>query len=156
MPATSKAWNALIRTHHITSRKKVAKLKQAASAQDVLVLLRSGSSPGIMYVEGTGEGVEGWVSVVQKLRYKNYQLASRPAEVVRETNDNNGLEDLTGLHETESVKDFAQQMQDRGVFAWWRKVNTAEQKNDIAGEGFDPSTSGLHVGLIPYEPGAYD
>lgn len=65
MPATARAWNALIRTHHITSRKKVAKLKQAASAQDVFVLLRSGSSPGIMYVEGERRGTEEWVSTVQ-------------------------------------------------------------------------------------------
>lgn len=58
-------WNALIRTHHITSRKKVAKLKQAAGDNGVFVLLRSGSSPGIMYVEGNPDGVEKWVKDVQ-------------------------------------------------------------------------------------------
>ena len=58
-------WNALIRTHHITSRKKVAKLKQAASSHEVFVLLRGGGPPGIMYVEGPDRGVEEWVSVVQ-------------------------------------------------------------------------------------------
>lgn len=57
-------WNALIRTHHITSRKKVARLKQAATAQTVFVLLRSGGSPGIMYVEGSKAGVEEWVECV--------------------------------------------------------------------------------------------
>ncbi|RMY24696.1 hypothetical protein D0867_01212 [Hortaea werneckii] len=142
MPATARAWNALIRTHHITSRKKVAKLKQAASAQDVFVLLRSGSSPGIMYVEGERRGTEEWVSTVQvghlirfalttapdkarKLRYKDYQLAARPAEVERESDrgkvQGGGLVG-EGLHETEPVKDFAQQMHDRGVFGWWRKA----------------------------------
>ncbi|RMX89615.1 hypothetical protein D0869_00751 [Hortaea werneckii] len=125
MPATARAWNALIRTHHITSRKKVAKLKQAASAQDVFVLLRSGSSPGIMYVEGERRGTEEWVSTVQKLRYKDYQLAARPAEVEREGDggkvQRGGLV-REGLHETETVKDFAQQMYDRGVFGWWRKA----------------------------------
>jgi len=60
-----RAWNALIRTHHITSRKKVAKLRQAAAAHDVFAILRSGSSPGIMYVEGAQEGVENWVAAVQ-------------------------------------------------------------------------------------------
>ena len=39
--------NALIRTHHITSRKKVAKLKQAATFHDVFVLLRYGGAPGV-------------------------------------------------------------------------------------------------------------
>lgn len=56
---------ALIRTHHITSRKKVAKLKQAANAHHVYVLLRSGGVPGIMYVEGSERGVDRWVEVVQ-------------------------------------------------------------------------------------------
>ena len=58
-------WHALIRTHHITSRKKVAKLKQAAATHHVYVLVRSGSSPGIMYVEGPQAGVESWVAAVQ-------------------------------------------------------------------------------------------
>ena len=58
-------FNALIRTHHITSRRKVAKLKQAASAHDVFVLLRSGGPPGVMYAEGQESGVTEWVNVVQ-------------------------------------------------------------------------------------------
>ncbi|KAK5119888.1 hypothetical protein LTR85_007214 [Meristemomyces frigidus] len=116
-------WNALIRTHHITSRKKVAKLKQAASAYDVFVLLRSGGAPGIMYVEGAERSVDDWVSAVQRLRYKDYQLASRPAEVKRESYVTGEAHtyDRTGLHETDSVKDFGQQMQERSVYAWWRK-----------------------------------
>lgn len=57
-------FNALIRTHHITSKKKVAKLKQAAALYDVLALLRSGGPPGIMYVEGGKDGVQGWVATV--------------------------------------------------------------------------------------------
>ncbi|TKA79286.1 hypothetical protein B0A55_04251 [Friedmanniomyces simplex] len=116
-------WNALIRTHHITSRKKVTKLKQAAAAHAVFVLLRSGSSPGIMYVEGPEAGVEGWVGAVQRLRYKDYQLASRPAPVVWEgkTGHQENLTEREGLHETDSVKDFGQQVASRGVHAWWRK-----------------------------------
>ena len=57
--------NALIRTHHITSRKKVAKLKQAATFHEVYVLLRYGGAPGVMYVEGKADGVNQWVSDVQ-------------------------------------------------------------------------------------------
>ncbi|KAK5747179.1 hypothetical protein LTR17_000314 [Elasticomyces elasticus] len=116
-------WNALIRTHHITSRKKVTKLKQAATLHSVYVLLRSGSSPGIMYVEGSEAGVEGWVGVVQKLRYKDYQLASRPARVKHEDacRPNVDMRSDHGLYETDSVKDFGQQMQDRAVHSWWRR-----------------------------------
>ena len=57
-------FNALIRTHHITSRKKVAKLKQAADALDIFALLRYGGCPGIMYVEGDEKGVRQWVEAV--------------------------------------------------------------------------------------------
>lgn len=64
--SATRVFNALIRTHHITSRKKVAKLKQAATTESVYVLLRSGGSPGIMYVEGSNKpAVESWVAQVQ-------------------------------------------------------------------------------------------
>ena len=71
-------YNALIRTHHITSRKKVAALKRAADTHQCAVLLRSGGCPGIMYVEGGKEPVESWVDVVRRLRYKDFQLVTRP------------------------------------------------------------------------------
>ena len=71
-------YHALVRTHHITSRKKVAKLKQAADALGVYVLLRSGGSPGLMYVEGREEGVKEWVSVVQVGgRSQHYQRVTK-------------------------------------------------------------------------------
>lgn len=52
---------AFIRTHHITSRKKVAALKLAAERHGCFALLRSGGSPGMMYVEGSEEAVRSWV-----------------------------------------------------------------------------------------------
>ena len=58
-------YNALIRTHHITSRKKVAVLKAAAKKLDVYALLRYGGSPGMMYVEGEEDGVRKWVEIVK-------------------------------------------------------------------------------------------
>ncbi|KAK0344683.1 hypothetical protein LTR59_012500 [Friedmanniomyces endolithicus] len=126
-------WNALIRTHHITSRKKVTKLKQAAALHAVFVLLRSGSSPGIMFVEGPEIGVEAWVAAVQKLRYKDYQLASRPAPVVVE--DSTGVQESDagrqGLHETESVRDFGEQMANRSIHAWWRKGMGYSQNDQL-------------------------
>ena len=65
MTSSHSIWNALIRTHHITSRKKVAKLTQSAKNHNVYALLRSGGSPGIMYVEGGQEGVTAWVGDVK-------------------------------------------------------------------------------------------
>jgi hypothetical protein len=136
-------YNALIRTHHITSRKKVAALRRAADTHQCAVLLRSGGCPGIMYVEGVGKDrVEMWVDVVRRLRYKDFQLATRPGAVERETEkeagekSGNGRVDhrmgkdkdsgvetgmALGLDEVESVKDFGSIMAKRGVWHWWRR-----------------------------------
>lgn len=120
--ASGRLWNALIRTHHITSRKKIAKLRHAAGKEKVYALLRSGGSPGLMYAEGEREGIEEWVASVQRLRYKDFQLAIRPGMVQRETDgfDTDPSERGT-LYETGSVRDFAAQMERRRVMAWWRK-----------------------------------
>ncbi|EUC46607.1 hypothetical protein COCMIDRAFT_92464 [Bipolaris oryzae ATCC 44560] len=114
-------YNALIRTHHITSRKKVAKLKAAASNCNVYALLRSGGCPGIMYCQGAETGVRDWVANVQRLRYKDFQLVKKPAE-----NETGGKEPESGitygkLEEVESVKDFGAKMENLGVWEWWRK-----------------------------------
>jgi hypothetical protein len=58
----------------------------------------------------------------QNLRYKDYQLASRVAEVQRENApDPQQMKRTTGLFESETVRDFGSQMQQRGVYAWWRQ-----------------------------------
>ncbi|KAI9369151.1 hypothetical protein BJX61DRAFT_545839 [Aspergillus egyptiacus] len=126
-------YNALIRTHHITSRKKVAALKRAADAHDCFALLRSGGCPGIMYVEAKEkDAVEGWVGVVKNLRYKDFQLVCRPAAVVVEAEAGKEMggksrakhakkEIWAGLEEVESVKEFGNFMEQRGVWGWWRK-----------------------------------
>ncbi|KAI1831938.1 hypothetical protein DTO006G1_9432 [Penicillium roqueforti] len=125
-------YNALIRTHHITSRKKVAALKRAADTHQCAVLLRSGGCPGIMYVEGGKEPVESWVDVVRRLRYKDFQLVTRPGVVEEEDgygtgNGNNEkrnereLDLPLGLDEVESVKEFGGIMARRGVWNWWRR-----------------------------------
>ncbi|KAJ5086267.1 hypothetical protein NUU61_007574 [Penicillium alfredii] len=115
-------YHALIRTHHITSRKKVAVLKRAANTHQCAVLLRSGGCPGIMYVEGQDQTqVESWVSAVRKLRYKDFQLVTRPGLLEPEESDQ-GTDDLpSGLSEVESVKDFGSWMQRRRVWHWWRR-----------------------------------
>ncbi|KAL4790341.1 hypothetical protein BDV19DRAFT_394204 [Aspergillus venezuelensis] len=132
-------YNALIRTHHITSRKKVSALKRAADGLNCFALLRSGGCPGIMYVEAAEkEAVENWVGAVKNLRYKDFQLVMRPAGAVVEGNlegsqgkdggkkgkgKNKGMEErpLVGLEEVESVKEFGSLMEQRGVWNWWRK-----------------------------------
>jgi hypothetical protein len=118
----STIYNALIRTHHITSRKKVAKLRAAASNHNVYALLRYGGCPGIMYCQGSEEGVKAWVSSVHRLRYKDFQLVVKPAEKqgegarIKDEDVDHGK-----LEEMESVKDFGARMQEMGVWGWWRK-----------------------------------
>jgi hypothetical protein len=130
-------YNALIRTHHITSRKKVAALKRAADTHQCAVLLRSGGCPGIMYVEGGKDPVESWVDVVRRLRYKDFQLVTRPGVVEEEEEDGRGKQGTgnrngekkdgkelglaVGLDEVESVKEFGAIMAKRGVWNWWRR-----------------------------------
>ncbi|KAJ5186056.1 hypothetical protein N7472_010896 [Penicillium cf. griseofulvum] len=81
--------------------------------------------PGIMYVEGAKERVESWVDVVRRLRYKDFQLVTRPGVVEDEgkgKENGNGNEkkdgekwDLAvGLDEVESVKEFGGIMAKRG------------------------------------------
>ncbi|KAF2829997.1 hypothetical protein CC86DRAFT_178453 [Ophiobolus disseminans] len=115
-------YNALIRTHHITSRKKVAKLRQAAANYDTYALLRYGGCPGIMYCQGTESGVKDWVSVVHRLRYKDFQLVKKPA--AKELDRKGTAEQHVPygkVEEAESVKDFGAKMEDMGVWVWWRK-----------------------------------
>jgi hypothetical protein len=119
---TNTLYNALIRTHHITSRKKVAKLRAAASNYNVYALLRYGGCPGIMYCQGSESGVRDWVSTVQRLRYKDFQLVTKPAE--KKIEGKSGTEGAVAygkLEEVESVKDFGAHMENFGVWNWWRK-----------------------------------
>jgi hypothetical protein len=114
-------YNALIRTHHITSRKKVAKLKAAASNCHVYALLRYGGCPGIMYCQGSEPGVREWVANVQRLRYKDFQLVKKPAEKEFEGNGADDYITYGKLEEADSVKDFGAKMESMGVWGWWRK-----------------------------------
>jgi hypothetical protein len=129
-------YNALIRTHHITSRKKLSALKQAAHNLNCFALLRSGGCPGIMYVEAQEkDAVESWVNTVRGLRYKDFQLVNRPAAAMVEEVDNkegsarnkdrkkHSTEGQTkaGLTEIDTVKEFGSVMEQRGVWMWWRK-----------------------------------
>jgi hypothetical protein len=125
--SASPIWSALIRTHHITSRKKVAKLRTAASNHNVYALLRSGGCPGIMYCEGSESGVRDWVGAVQRLRYKDFQLVKKAAEkqleaynVEKQRERTNKSRDYGKLEEVESVKEFGARMADLHVLSWWR------------------------------------
>lgn len=77
-----------------------------------------------MYVESPEqEQVEGWVGVVKRLRYKDFQLVRKPGKLVAEseTVPEGRAIGKHGLNEVESVKEFGNCMAQRGVWMWWRK-----------------------------------
>ncbi|PVH94074.1 hypothetical protein DM02DRAFT_603071 [Periconia macrospinosa] len=116
-------YNALIRTHHITSRKKISKLTAAASHHNIYALLRYGGAPGIMYCQGRHEaGVKGWIADVKRLRYKDFQLVRKPG-LKEGDGDGEGKGEVVRygrLEEVESVKEFGARMEGLGVWEWWR------------------------------------
>jgi hypothetical protein len=116
-------YHAFIRTHHITSRKKVALLKAAARKHDVSALLRSGGVPGLMYVHGRSlDSIQCWVDVVHGLRYKDHHLVV-PASKVPEGCLGNVGDDTVGIvEEVEAVRDMAAVMEKRGLLGWWKKA----------------------------------
>ncbi|KAJ4336722.1 hypothetical protein N0V95_008537 [Ascochyta clinopodiicola] len=122
-------YNALIRTHHITSRKKVAKLRAAASNHNVYALLRYGGCPGIMYCQGSEPGVRDWLGDVQRLRYKDFQLVKKPAEKLVEHQAANSNVPYGKLEETDTVKEFGAHMESFGVWSWWR-IGMGYQKDE--------------------------
>ncbi|KAF4963769.1 hypothetical protein FSARC_8252 [Fusarium sarcochroum] len=125
MSRTPSLFNCLIRTHHITSRKKLQRVRRAAQQLNVdWLLVRSGGSPGIMFAEARDEaGLTEWVSTVQALRYKDFRCVAKPAptegDVVKEKKDGDVMK--TGFDETESVAVFAKMMDEKGLGRWWKR-----------------------------------
>ncbi|KAF5962711.1 hypothetical protein FBULB1_13895, partial [Fusarium bulbicola] len=97
MSRTPSLFNCLIRTHHITSRKKLSRVRRAAQQLNVdWLYVRSGGSPGIMFAEGRDEaGLTEWVSTVQALRYKDFKCVAKPTRA-------EGVGSKSGFDETES------------------------------------------------------
>lgn len=55
----------LIKTHHMTSVKKIEKITKAAKKLDCAVLLKTGRPPGVMLAEGEVGKAEEWLDVVK-------------------------------------------------------------------------------------------
>ncbi|KAH8792788.1 hypothetical protein F5882DRAFT_399508 [Hyaloscypha sp. PMI_1271] len=105
----------LIKTHHMTSRKKILNLTRAASNLQCSVLLKTGSHPpGMMFAEGGG--AEDWMKVVKKLRYKDFRLMGKD-----EVNERR-LDVAAGeVVELTSMKEFAAFLEkDPVIYEWWR------------------------------------
>lgn len=118
MSPVRRVFATLIRTHHVTSRKKLQRVRKAAAQSNVpFVLVRYGGSPGLMYGESpNAASLTSWISAVKDLRYKDFQCVWKP-----EHKDVNETTDFTGaFNETESVSEFGEFMSRRGLGDWFR------------------------------------
>jgi hypothetical protein len=55
----------------------------------------------------------------QRLRYKDFHLACKPAPIEAKSDP---IRDQTGLFEVETVKEFGTAMEKRGVSEWWDRA----------------------------------
>ncbi|KAG4421984.1 hypothetical protein IFR04_004843 [Cadophora malorum] len=115
----------LIKTHHMTSRKKILTITKAAKRLSCSVLLKTGGPPGVMIAEGELAG--DWLEVVRKLRYKDYQLMKRE-EVEKRGLDNEpgDVKELTSMKELGAFLDG-----NREIYEWWR-VGMGYKKDEDA------------------------
>lgn len=69
-------YRALIKTHHMTSRKKIQRLCKATKAQQCSVVIKTGRPPGVMIAEGEEQrNVQEWIEVV-KARHTYFAAAA--------------------------------------------------------------------------------
>ncbi|KAK2598644.1 hypothetical protein N8I77_012039 [Diaporthe amygdali] len=122
MSTTRTLFVSLIRTHHVTSRKKLQRVKKAAAHFDIpFVLVRYGGSPGLMYAESSEDSnLSSWVSAVKDLRYKDFQCVWKPeARQVNVGSETSTVPSGT-FNETESVSSFGQVMDQKGLGEWFK------------------------------------
>ncbi|PVH82191.1 hypothetical protein DL98DRAFT_457217 [Cadophora sp. DSE1049] len=115
----------LIKTHHMTSRKKILTIAKAAKRLSCSVLLKTEGPPGVMVAEGELAG--DWLEVVRKLRYKDYQLMKREEVEKRGLNIEPGdVKELTSMKELGAFLEG-----NREIYEWWR-VGMGYKKDDDA------------------------
>lgn len=114
---------ALIKTHHMTSRKKISAITKSAFRLECSVLLKVGKPPGVMVCEGAEESVSAWIDGVKRLRYKDYQLLSRQQLAFKEGEGLAAVVRRGGVIEIERLDDFAKTLEDAGgdVLGWWKE-----------------------------------
>lgn len=112
----------LVRTHHVTSRKKLQRVKKAAAHFDIpFVLVRYGGCPGLMYGESPDASSLGsWVSAVKDLRYKDFQCVCKPESKRLEEVPATPPLPSGAFNETDSVSDFGQIMDRKGLGEWFK------------------------------------
>ncbi|KAL8991456.1 MAG: hypothetical protein Q9177_000128 [Variospora cf. flavescens] len=125
---------ALIKTHHMTSRRKILAIGKAAKQHSCSVMLKTGKPPGVMIAEGDDEArVKGWVQDVKRLRYKDYRLLR--LEAVVDHNARRLPVDRAHVEEFESMKELSASLAACGVLPWWTEhMGFTQPKEGLKGE----------------------
>ncbi|KAL2209421.1 hypothetical protein CC79DRAFT_1367602 [Sarocladium strictum] len=121
-PSPAPLFHCLIRTHHITSRKKLHRVRRFAEHLQLdWVLIRSGGCPGIMFAETRDEdALKEWVTSVQALRYKDFRCVAKPSpSVISQLADG---KDSATWEETTSMQTFGERLEARGLGSWYKKL----------------------------------
>ncbi|KAL1864610.1 hypothetical protein Daus18300_007627 [Diaporthe australafricana] len=141
MSTTRTLFVTLIRTHHVTSRKKLQRVRKAAAHFGIpFVLVRYGGSPGLMYAEGhDGSRLSAWVGAVKDLRYKDFQCVYKPE--ARQLSDDDASAATRppvpsgAFNETESVSAFGQVMEWKGLGEWFKIGLLSKRAGQFDGDG---------------------
>ncbi|CAO1606464.1 hypothetical protein XANCAGTX0491_009962 [Xanthoria calcicola] len=107
-------FRALIKTHHMTSRKKIQAITKSAKHHSCSVLIKTGKPPGVMIAQGTEDAVKQWVESVKRLRYKDYRLLRLEAVTAGELSPHPG-----SITEFGSMKDLSAYLEQCEVWEWW-------------------------------------
>lgn len=126
----------LVRTHHVTSRKKLQRVKKAAAHFDIpFVLVRYGGCPGLMYGESPDASSLGsWVSAVKDLRYKDFQCVCKPESKRLEEVPATPPLPSGAFNETDSVSDFGQIMDRKGLGEWFKTGLLSKRAGQFDGD----------------------
>lgn len=121
----------LIRTHHIKSRTKLERVKKAATDSGVLFMCyRYGGSPALMYGESTdASSLSSWVNAVKTLKYKDFHCVCKPEK--RNVNISVAPSHGTQFPEFNSVKEFGQFMERKGLSEWFKTGLLSKRRGEF-------------------------
>lgn len=121
----------LIRTHHIKSRTKLARVKKAAADFGLpFMCYRYGGSPALMYGEGPDvSSLTSWVNAVKTLKYKDFHCVCKPEQKHLDLHVDRSQG--TRFLEFDSVKEFGQFMERRGLGQWFKTGLLSKRRGEF-------------------------
>lgn len=121
----------LIRTHHIKSRTKLARVKKAATDHGLpFMCYRFGGTPALMYGESADvSALTSWVNVVKTLKYKDFHCVCKPEQQDLHAQGAHGHD--TQFLEFDSVKAFGAFMERKGLAEWFKTGLLSKRRGEF-------------------------